>query len=135
MVKNGFTYQSCDNGTGSFSYPWYDNATGAPIFDTHRFPDVKAMTNTMHEMGLRAGWYAGNYQCRNAMGKSKVSSGQWDLAKLVAGHVKAIVDYGFDSVKLDSGFGVGGNLSLWAELLNKSGRPVMIEVRPEVSEG
>ena len=50
LVKNGFTYQSCDNGTGSFSYPWYDNATGAPIFDTHRFPDVKGMTDKMHQM-------------------------------------------------------------------------------------
>lgn len=27
----------------------------------------------------------------------------------------------------DSGFPVASNLSLWAELLNKSGRPVMIE--------
>ena len=34
-----------------------------------------------------------------------------------------------DSVKLDSGFPITQNLSLWAELLNKTGRPVMIEVR------
>jgi hypothetical protein len=30
-------------------------------------------------------------------------------------------------VKLDSGFPVASNLSLWAALLNESGRPVMIE--------
>ena len=35
--------------------------------------------------------------------------------------------YGFDSVKLDSGFPVGSNLTLWAELLNATGRPVMVE--------
>lgn len=51
----------------------------------------------------------------------------WDMVKLVEGSVKALVEYGFDSVKLDSGFSVGRNLSLWAEVLNKSGRPVMIE--------
>lgn len=41
--------------------------------------------------------------------------------------VDAIKSYGFDSVKLDSGFPVAANLSLWAQLLNESGRPVMIE--------
>lgn len=86
LVKNNFDYVGCDNRTGSYSYPWYDNTTGAPIFDTHRFPDVKGMNDKMHRMGLRAGWYAGNYQCRGAMSKSPVSSGNWDMHKLVAGH-------------------------------------------------
>lgn len=45
-----------------------------------------------------------------------------DEARLVEGTVKALVDYGFDSVKLDSGFFVGRNLTLWADALNKSGR-------------
>jgi hypothetical protein len=40
-----------------------------------------------------------------------------------------VAEYGFDSLKLDSGFPITQNLSLWAELLNKTGRPVMIEVR------
>ena len=68
----------------------------------------------------------GNYQCRDgAVNHSDPSPVDW--VKLVAGSVKAIADYGFDSVKLDSGFPVGSNLTLWAELLNKTGRPVMVE--------
>ena len=43
------------------------------------------------------------------------------------GHAAAIKSYGFDSVKCDSGFGICSNMSLWAEFLNKTGRPVMIE--------
>lgn len=56
------------------------------------------------------------------------------MDKLVAGSVKALVDYGFDSVKLDSGFPVGHNLTLWAELFNQSGRPIMVR-KPARSPG
>lgn len=127
-VHNNFDYQGCDNkwhngtnNTGSTVPPWY-NDDGTPQIDMHRFPDMKGMVDKAHRMGLRAGWYMGNYQCRDAMGNHK-----WDLPKLVAGSVKAIAKYGFDSVKIDSGFPVGQNMSLWADLLNATGRPVMIE--------
>jgi hypothetical protein len=82
--------------------------------------------------------YFGNYQCRDGMCRGKgckniapAERGKpaWDKDKLVAGSVKAVAEYGFDSLKLDSGFPITQNLSLWAELLNKTGRPVMIEVR------
>ena len=96
------------------------------------------MTSKAHQLGLRVGWYFGNYQCRDGMCRGKgckniapAERGKpaWDKDKLVAGSVKAVAEYGFDSVKLDSGFPITQNLSLWAELLNKTGRPVMIEVR------
>jgi len=75
----------------------------------------------------------GNYQCSgansqcNGGGKRGVNCSAWDMPRLVAGSVKALVEYGFDSVKLDSGFSVASNLTLWADYLNASGRPVMIE--------
>eukprot|EP00729_Bicosta_minor_P009587 gene9587-3146_t len=56
------------------------------------------------------------------MGKNK-SEAPWDMPKLIAGSVKMAVEYGFDSVKLDSGFPIGSNLTMWADLFNKSGRP------------
>lgn len=72
-------------------------------------------------------------QCNNGGKRGNMSMGAncsaWDMDRLVAGSVKALVEYGFDSVKLDSGFGVGRNLSLWAELFNKSGRPIMVSAR------
>ena len=55
-----------------------------------------------------------------------------DFAKLAAGSVRAIAEYGFDSVKLDSGFPVGSNLTLWAELLNKTGRSVVLRWSSDV---
>jgi hypothetical protein len=127
-VHNNFDYMGCGseqhpNNTGSHVPPWYHD-DGTPQVDMHRFPDLKGMNDKFHGMGLRAGWYMGNYQCRDAMGNHEP---KWDMNKLAAGSVAAIKKYGFDSVKLDSGFPVGSNLTLWAELLNKTGRPVMIE--------
>ena len=78
----------------------------------------------------------GNYQCSGANnqcvggGKRGDNCSSWDMDRLVAGSVKALVDAGFDSVKLDSGFAVGHNLTLWAQLLNQSGRDVMVSKRP-----
>jgi len=42
------------------------------------------------------------------------------------GDSKAVATYGFDSVKIDGCSGEK-NISLWAELINKTGRPIMIE--------
>ena len=41
--------------------------------------------------------------------------------------VSCVYSKGFDSVKCDSGFDICRNMSLWAQKLNESGRPVMIE--------
>jgi hypothetical protein len=109
----------CDN-TGSHVLPWYDD-DHRPMVDEHRFPDMKGMVAKAHGLGLRAGWYMGNYQCADGWPKNA------DIPALAKGSVDAIKEYGFDSVKLDSGFPVAANLSLWAQLLNDSGRPVMIE--------
>ena len=79
------------------------------------------MVAKAHGLGLRAGWYMGNYQCADGWPKGA------DMQALAKGSVDAIARYGFDSVKLDSGFPVAANLSLWSQLLNESGRPVMIE--------
>jgi hypothetical protein len=151
-------YQGCVNATGgkvagSRQIPWYSDGSdpgmgpyGTPQFDLHRFPDVKAMVAKGHGLGLRPGWYMGNYQCSGANNQvSKLGLRQpftaaciptgmhgpscnfwanltrfslqcvhggsrgtnctaWDMDKLAAGSVDALVRYGFDSVKLDSGF-------------------------------
>jgi len=129
-----YNYQCCRGPDGacvpgSTTLPWYDD-DGTPHVDTHRFPDMKGMVDKAHSQGLRAGWYFGNYQCANANGHHS-----WNMTRLVEGSVSAITRYGFDSVKLDSGFPVARNVSLWAELLNASGRPVMIENCHQGAEG
>ena len=132
-THNEFDYQGCDNkwhngtnNTGSKVFPWYDQ-DGNPKVDTHRFPDLKGMVARAHSMGLRAGWYFGNYQCRGAMNTAANHLPPWNMTLLAEGSARAIAHYGFDSVKLDSGFPVASNLTLWADLLNATGRPVMIE--------
>ena len=145
-----YDYQSCTDGSGvqvkgARTIPWYSDGTdpamgpyGTPQVDMVRFPDMKAMVSKAHGIGLRAGWYMGNYQCSGANSqctnggkRGNMSLGancsEWDMDKLVQGSVKAMVEYGFDSVKLDSGFSVGHNLSLWAQYANESGRPIMFE--------
>ena len=117
-----YDYQGCVNATGgkvdgSRQIPWHSDGTdpaqgpyGTPQWDLHRFPDVKGMVAKGHGLGLRPGWYMGNFQCSGANGqcvsggKRGVDCSAWDEEKLVAGTVKALADYGFDSVKLDSGF-------------------------------
>jgi hypothetical protein len=154
-MNNDFDYFGCGphghfNNSGSTVPPWHASVTtadrpyGWPQVDEHRFPDLKGMVAKAHTQGLRAGWYFGNYQCRDAMGNgpwdvngkpnctgSKATHDQkcerWDMARVTEGAVAAIKYYGFDSVKLDSGFPVGSNLSKWHELLNATGRPVMVE--------
>ena len=100
--SRSYGYQCCRGADGqcekdSKVLPWYDSE-GNPQVDKHRFPDLRGMTEKMHGMGLRAGWYMGNYQC--GMGSGNVPPGGWDLPKLAAGSVKAIQQLGFDSVKV-----------------------------------
>ena len=68
-----YNYQCCRGADGSCegnttTLPWYSDGTdglkyGTPIVDTYRFPDMAAMVAKGHALGLRPGWYMGNYQC------------------------------------------------------------------------
>ena len=90
-----YDYQCCRaadgtcNNTGAVSLPWYSDGTdglayGTPKVDEVRFPDMKGMVSKAHGLGLRAGWYAGNYQCSGANSRSK-DQAPWDMARLVQG--------------------------------------------------
>lgn len=100
--------------------------------DKSKFPDMKAMTDHAHKLGLRMGWYGNNCICNEhqhvpSWGPSPGGgSNQFDGVKHYQGDVKATVDFGFDGIKLD---GCGGfrNLSYYAELFNATGRKVLIE--------
>ena len=48
------------------------------------------------------------------------------IAKHMENHVKAIVEYGYDGVKLD-GCGQFKNLTWWHALMNATGRQILIE--------
>ncbi len=110
-------WQACGTGIdGSFH-----DADGAPIVNTTRFPSLKAMNALGNSLGLQSDWYHNNCVC---MERQKWSSEYVD--KHYRGDVKAIIDLGFSGVKLDS-CGQFRNLSRWAELLNATGKSILVE--------
>jgi len=110
-------WQACKAGVnGSFH-----DADGNPIINTKTFPDLKAMTDHAHSLGLRAGWYMNNCICS----ENQYTSPE-EIEKHMKGDVAAIVKYGFDGVKLD-GCSQFENLTWWADLLNQTGKAVLIE--------
>lgn len=120
----GFVYVGIDEGwakCGAGVNGSFHRIDGTPIVDESKFPDLKQLTARAHALGLKAGWYAA---CDGCAERSWV--GAEHIATHMRGTVNAIVEYGFDSVKLDSGSEFN-NLTWWAELLNATGRRILIE--------
>eukprot|EP01045_Picozoa_sp_COSAG04_P017545 COSAG04_NODE_1559_length_6350_cov_13.193827_1_plen_210_part_00 len=124
FAELGFRYVGIDEGwakCGAGVNGSFHTIGGAPIVDTEKFPDLKQFTTAAHQLGLKAGWYAA---CDGCTERSWV--GAEHIATHMHGTVKAIVDNGFDSVKLDSGSQFN-NLTWWAQLLNATGRHILLE--------
>ena len=51
-------WQECGSGP---SKKGFHNASGYPIFDSSKFPDVSAMTKKAKDAGLEPGWYGNNW--------------------------------------------------------------------------
>jgi alpha-galactosidase len=111
-----FSYLPCRCGSyGPEQYTYHD-PSGYPVVDTSKFPDLLAMTNHAHSLNLTAGWYGNNCNCQDHCSN----------ATCYAGDVAALIEFGFDSVKLDN-CGVEKDLDTWANLYNASGRSIMVE--------
>ncbi len=120
LADLGYTDVGLDDGwqaCGAGSDGGYHNASGYPIVNTTRFPDMRAMTDSAHSQGLRMGWYGNNCWCADK---------KWALNKFQA-DVQALIDFNFDSVKYD-GCGAELDMPLWYDLLNHtSPKPITIE--------
>ena len=59
------TYRNgtCTGGYGPRCYTSH-NATGWPVIDTTRFPDINGMVAHGHSLGLKVGWYMNNDVCK-----------------------------------------------------------------------
>lgn len=108
-----------DGGAG-FNGSFHD-AEGKPIINASKFFDMKAMTDYGHEMGLTVGWYMNN--CNS---KELPSEEPGYESKHMHGDVNALLEFGFDGVKLDA-CGPYMNLSWWYQLINATGKPMLIE--------
>lgn len=81
----------------------YHDINGKALVNVSRFPDLKAMTAHAHSLDLTAGWYHNNCICEdNCRNKTEC-----DMQ--IREDARAIVEHGFDSVKLD---GCGGEMNL-----------------------
>lgn len=108
-------WQKC--GAGTHGYNYHDDQ-GRPIINTDLFPDMAAMTEHAHKLGLTAGWYGNNCIC----GEGKEATPQ-----MYEQDVHFLTDvFHFDGVKLD-GCGRQMDLDRWSQLINKTGRKVVIE--------
>lgn len=66
----------------------YHTAEGVPVINPAKFPDMLAMTNFGHSLGLTVGWYGNNCGC----------SDHGSDPKYYVGDVSALFEFGFDSV-------------------------------------
>ena len=53
-------WQACYSGPGGVGF---HNASGYPIVNTTRFPDLRALTARARALGVRPGWYGNNDGC------------------------------------------------------------------------
>ena len=113
-------WQKCDSGPGGVGF---HDARGHPIVDTSKFPDMKAMTAKARSLGLTAGWYGNNCDCKETRPACAFANGS---DTCFAGDVAATLEFGFSSMKIDS-CGIQRNMTHYAQLFNRSGKAVMLE--------
>jgi alpha-galactosidase len=132
LQELGFEHVGLDDGwqkCGAGAYNSFHDVNGNPIVDLDRFPNLTAMTTHAHSLGLSAGWYANNCNCKELSCKYQPPpcwEGNGPLTKHMVQSANAVAEFGFDGVKLD-GCGEFRNLTWWSELLNATGRRVLIE--------
>lgn len=108
-------WQNCKAGANGNHY---HDADGNPVVNLQTFPDMKAMTDHAHSLGLTAGWYGNNCICSDHNSTDR---------KYYEGDVRAYRKFGFDAWKLD-GCGVQTDMQLWDDLLRADGgKPSMVE--------
>lgn len=110
-------WQACGDGV---QQSFHDDA-GYPLLNTKSFPDMKSMTDYGHAKGLFIGWYMNNCICSENQFKD-----EGYIAKHMEQSVKAIIDFGYDGVKLD-GCGQFKNLTWWYDLINATSQSILIE--------
>lgn len=87
-------WQACGTGVEQS----FHDAHGAPLVNKTTFPDLGAMVQKAHTLGLGAGFYINNCICGENQWRGNATFEQ----VVYEGTVKAIVAWDFDGVKIDS---------------------------------
>eukprot|EP00041_Stephanoeca_diplocostata_P026334 m.708418 g.708418 ORF g.708418 m.708418 type:complete len:1023 (-) comp22938_c1_seq8:248-3316(-) len=98
----------------------YHNATTHHVIvDTTAFPDLGAMNHAIHQFNVTSSWYL---NCDGCESKCHLSE------QFYTPDANDAVRFDFDGVKFDTQVGgPDGNITMWAEALNHTGKPMMIE--------
>ena len=97
---------------------------GRPQINTTRFPNMTALVERSHGLGLTVEWYMNGCGC---VGPDNNPNSLQNYA----GDVAAIRQHGFDGVKFD-GCGRNENLTLYAELLQVAVDETVISAAPPI---
>ena len=115
-------WQLCGSyGPENYTYHRTMGAGGiAPVVNTSSFPDMRGLVDALHAQGLLVGWYGANCACRDHCGADAC----------YAGDVAALVEFGFDAIKIDGCGNEGQNHTPWFTMLNASAKSadLIIEV-------
>jgi len=90
-------WQACKTGREVNGMSSFHDASGAPLVNKSKFPNVKAMVAYGHSRKVTMGWYNNNCICMD--GPAKASDSAWG-AKCFAADVQFLVDNDFDAVKV-----------------------------------
>lgn len=111
-----------DIGHGKTSLYHKANPDGSisPVVDRLVFPDMKGLVDKIHDKGLKAGWYL-----NDCLSYCESLTDTCSADECIPGDVKAFQEFGFDNLKID-GCSLQRNVSMWADLMNKTG--IMAEI-------
>lgn len=116
------TWQRCNSPDAADGMHYHD-VYGNPIVNYDRFPSLSAMTQYARDLNLTAGWYANNCAC------SDHCRNRTECDLQISGDVKALIKYGFSSLKID-GCGNQTDLQVWnkyLELFTMGSSPILVE--------
>jgi len=114
LLSLGYDTVGIDEGWEGCHPVHYPN--GTPAVDNKRFPNMPDLVAYGHAHGVKMGFYLNGCGCNEKVEK-RIN---------YEGDVRATTKWGFDSVKIDS-CGAQKNMTLYYELFNASGIPLVIE--------
>jgi len=119
----GYQYVGLDDGwqlCGAGVNGSFHDAEGRPLVDEAKFPSLASMVAHAHAIGVKAGWYLNNCICAENGFDGPMAD------TVIRRSVQTLMEYGFDGLKLDS-CSQFNNLTRWNELINASGKPILLE--------
>ncbi|MBC7896954.1 MAG: putative Ig domain-containing protein [Cytophagaceae bacterium] len=147
LDRHGWTYLNLDDGWQGWTR---DPVTHAIVPDPERFPDIKAMVDELHALGLKAGLYHSPWTVTyggRLGGSSERPDGHWDPAvdtrakknakvlpfaigrhRFTPEDARQFAAWGFDYLKLDWGPVEYPETKEWHQALRVSGRDLVLSL-------